>query len=169
MPRCRFRFATLPGFSMFLDLSMKMHNSPFKSRSHNHSKAGFSLMEILIVIALIAILGTLTVTQIGNIFDTANEDIAQEFVNSALKAPLLKFRIDCGSYPTSADGGLIALLEEPSTRQGKWRGPYIEELPNDPWGNPYLYKYPGAKNTAGFDLWSLGQDPQSDEDNIGNW
>ena len=88
-------------------------------------------MEILIVIALIAIIGTLTVTQIGNIFDTANEDIAQEFVNSALKAPLLKYRIDCDSYPTSADGGLIALLEEPSTRQGKWRGPYVEELPND--------------------------------------
>lgn len=146
-----------------------MKKSPLESSCRNRSKAGFSLMEILIVIALIAIIGTLTVTQIGNIFDTANEDIAQEFVDNALKAPLLKYRIDCGSYPTSADGGLIALLEEPSTRQGKWRGPYVEELPNDPWGNPYQYKFPGSKNPGSFDLWSLGQDPQSDEDNIGNW
>ena len=138
-------------------------------RARLYSPAGFSLMEILIVIALIAIIGTLTVTQIGNIFDKANEDIAQEFVNSSLKASLLKYRIDCGSYPTEADGGLEALLVEPSTRTGKWRGPYVEELPNDPWGNPYQYKYPGSNNPSGYDLWSLGQDSQSDADDIGNW
>lgn len=148
---------------------MKKKKTGYSSDVKYRQRNGFSLMEILIVIALIAIIGTLTVTQIGNIFDTANEDIAQEFVNSALKAPLLKFRIDCGSYPTSEDGGLVALLNEPSTRQGKWRGPYVEELPDDPWGNPYQYKYPGTNNPNGYDLWSLGQDPQSDEDNIGNW
>lgn len=126
-------------------------------------------MEMLIVIALIAIIGTLTITQIGKMFGGAEEDVAQQFVNNALKAPLLKYRIDCGSYPTSADGGLVALLNQPSSKQGKWKGPYIEKLPDDPWGNPYQYKYPGSRNQDGYDLWSTGPDPQSEDDNIGNW
>lgn len=124
---------------------------------------------MLIVIALIAIIGTLTITQIGKMFGGAEEDVAQQFVNNALKAPLLKYRIDCGSYPTSADGGLVALLNQPSSKQGKWKGPYIEKLPDDPWGNPYQYKYPGSRNQDGYDLWSTGPDPQSEDDNIGNW
>ena len=132
-------------------------------------KSGFSLVEMLIVIALIAIIGTLTITQIGKMFGGAEEDVAQQFVNNALKAPLLKYRIDCGSYPTSADGGLVALLNQPSSKQGKWKGPYIEKLPDDPWGNPYQYKYPGSRNPNGYDLWSTGPDPQSEDDNIGNW
>ena len=126
-------------------------------------------MEMLIVIALIAIIGTLTIPQIGKMFGGAEEDVAQQFVNNALKAPLLKYRIDCGSYPTSADGGLVALLNQPSSKQGKWKGPYIEKLPDDPWGNPYQYKYPGSRNQDGYDLWSTGPDPQSEDDNIGNW
>jgi general secretion pathway protein G len=141
-------------------------------RSHSHRairKSGFSLVEMLIVIALIAIIGTLTITQIGKMFGGAEEDVAQQFVNSALKAPLLKYRIDCGSYPTNADGGLVALLNQPSAKQGKWKGPYIEKLPDDPWGNPYQYKYPGSRNPDGYDLWSTGPDPQSEDDNIGNW
>lgn len=132
-------------------------------------KAGFSLVEMLIVIALIAIIGTLLIGRIGNLFGGAQEDVAKQFVDNALKAPLLKYRIDNGSYPTNEDGGLMALLNQPAAKQGKWRGPYIERLPEDPWGNPYQYKYPGTKNTDGYDLWSLGPDAQSEADNIGNW
>lgn len=132
------------------------------------SRSGFSLVEMLIVIALIAIVGTLLIGRIGNLFSGAQEDVAKQFVDNALKAPLLKYRIDIGSYPTT-DQGLVALLNAPSNREGKWRGPYIEKLPDDPWGNPYQYKYPGTKNTDGYDLWSLGPDANSDADNIGNW
>ncbi|NDV62508.1 type II secretion system major pseudopilin GspG [Puniceicoccales bacterium CK1056] len=132
-------------------------------------KAGFSLVEMLIVIALIAIVGTLLIGRIGNLFGGAQEDVAKQFVDNALKAPLLKYRIDTGSYPTNEDGGLMALLNQPSSKQGKWKGPYIEKLPEDPWGNAYQYKYPGTKNTDGYDLWSLGPDAQSEADNIGNW
>lgn len=139
-----------------------------KSRGFS-SRKGFSLVEMLIVIALIAIIGTLTITQIGKMFGGAEEDVAQQFVNNALKAPLLKYRIDCGSYPTSADGGLVALMNPPASKQERWKGPYIEKLPDDPWGNPYQYKYPGSRNPDGYDLWSLGPDPQSEDDNIGNW
>lgn len=132
-------------------------------------KAGFSLVEMLIVIALIAVVGTLLIGRIGSLFGGAQEDVAKQFVDQALKAPLLKYRIDTGSYPTNEDGGINALLNAPPSKQAKWKGPYIEKLPEDPWGRPYEYKYPGTKNPDGYDLWSLGPDPQSESDNIGNW
>ena len=133
------------------------------------SSFGFSLVEMLIVIALIAIIGTLTIPRIANYFSGAQQDVAAQFVKHSLKAPLLKYRIDNGSYPTAEDGGLMALINQPSSKQGKWKGPYIDELPEDPWGQPYQYKYPGVKNSDGYDLWSLGPDTQSETDNIGNW
>lgn len=139
-------------------------NQPLRRRL----KAGFSLVEMLIVIALIAIVGTLLIGRIGNLFGGAQEDVAKQFVENALKAPLLKYRIDTGSYP-STEAGLEALLVAPSAVQGKWRGPYIEKLPDDPWGQPYQYAYPGTKNSDGYDLWSKGPSPESEADNIGNW
>lgn len=150
-----------------MDAKMKIPSRNFFAPKH--LKSGFSLVEMLIVIALIAIVGTLLIGRIGNLFGGAQEDVAKQFVENALKAPLLKYRIDTGSYPTNEDGGLMALLNQPASKQGKWRGPYIEKLPEDPWGNPYQYKYPGTKNTDGYDLWSLGPDAQSEADNIGNW
>lgn len=147
----------------------KMKSVPRRPSSPMNGKAGFSLVEMLIVIALIAIVGTLLIGRIGNLFGGAQEDVAKQFVDNALKAPLLKYRIDTGSYPTTEDGGLMALLNQPASKQGKWKGPYIEKLPEDPWGNPYQYKYPGTKNSDGYDLWSLGPDAQSEADDIGNW
>jgi general secretion pathway protein G len=132
-------------------------------------KAGFSLVEMLIVIALIAVIGTLAIPRIMHFFEGATEEVAQEFVKSGLKLPLTKYRIDVGSYPTTEQGGLMALINQPSGTEGKWKGPYIDELPVDPWGNAYLYKYPGTRNSSGYDLWSQGQDKNSEADDIGNW
>ncbi|HSH09504.1 MAG TPA: prepilin-type N-terminal cleavage/methylation domain-containing protein, partial [Oceanipulchritudo sp.] len=78
--------------------------TPNKLSPTSGSKAGFSLVEMLIVIALIAIIGTLLIGRIGNLFGGAQEDVAKQFVDNALKAPLLKYRIDTGSYPTAEDG-----------------------------------------------------------------
>lgn len=133
------------------------------------ARSGFSLVEMLIVIALIAIVGTLLVTRLGNFLGGAQEDVAKQWVETSLKAPLLKYRIDMGSYPSTEEGGINALLKAPASKAGKWKGPYIDKLPDDPWGRPYQYKYPGTHNPDGYDLWSLGADPQSDADNIGNW
>jgi general secretion pathway protein G len=141
---------------------------PHAQKPFHRIKAGFSLVEMLIVIALIAIVGTLLIGRIGNLFGGAQEDVAQQFVENALKAPLLKYRIDTGSYPTT-EQGLKALLTAPAARQDKWKGPYIEKLPDDPWGQPYQYRYPGTRNPDGYDLWSLGPNPESEADNIGNW
>lgn len=140
----------------------------FPTRS-TRRPSGFSLVEMLIVIALIAVVGTLLIGRIGNLFGGAQEDVAKQFVENALKAPLLKYRVDVGHYPTNQEGGLKALLNAPAGVGDKWRGPYVEKLPEDPWGNPYQYKYPGTHNPDGYDLWSLGPNPESDADNIGNW
>jgi len=61
------------------------------------------------------------------------------------------------------------MLAAPAGVQG-WRGPYLERgLPKDPWGNPYVYRYPGQRNANGFDLYSFGPDGREGNDDIGNW
>lgn len=130
-------------------------------------RSGFSLVEMLIVIALIAVVGTLLIGRIGNLFGGAQEDVAKQFVENSLKAPMIKYRIDTGSYP-STEQGLAALITKPASA-AKWKGPYIEKMPEDPWGRPYQYRFPGTRNTDAYDLWSLGPNPDSEADDIGNW
>lgn len=133
-----------------------------------NSRAGFSLVEMLIVIALIVVVAGLVVTNVGRIFGGGQEDAARLFVNNSLNAPLLKFRMDMGSYPTT-EQGLQALMTAPANAGNRWRGPYIDRIPNDPWGNPYQYRYPGVRKVGGFDLWSWGPDGVESADDIGNW
>jgi general secretion pathway protein G len=138
---------------------------------HNASKSGFSLIEILIVIALIAVIAGLAISNIGGIFGGQQEKAAKIFVTQSLKIPLTAYKIDIGSYPSTAEG-LQALIQAPANKSGIWKKPYIEELPTDPWGNPYQYRFPGSKNvngSSGYDVWSLGPDGTESADDIGNW
>ena len=141
-----------------------------KTSFRKRAQAGFTLIEMLIVIGLIGLVVALTVTRFGDIFSGSQADAAKQFVDNSLDATLLKYRMDMGSYPTTAEG-IAALLNQPTgAKANRWRGPYIEKLPDDPWGNPYNYKAPGSKNPTGFDLWSSGPDGQSGTaDDIGNW
>ncbi|MGJ3241919.1 MAG: type II secretion system major pseudopilin GspG [Opitutales bacterium] len=145
-----------------------MYRTARRRFRHDARRSGFSLIEILIVIALIAMLATLVITNLDVIFGGQQEKVAQLWVKSAAKAPLTKYRIDTGSYPTT-EQGLQALVQAPPGKEGQWKGPYIEEIPTDPWNNPYQYRFPGEKNATGYDLWSLGPDGQPSEDDIGNW
>ena len=134
-------------------------------------KEGFSLIEILIVIALIAVIAGLAISNLGGIFGGQQEKAAQIFVSQSLKIPLTAYKIDMGTYP-STEEGLKALIKAPSGKSSKWKKPYIEELPTDPWGNAYQYRYPGSKNVngnSGYDVWSLGPDGSESVDDIGNW
>ncbi len=137
-------------------------------RSKNSRQDGFSLIEILIVLALIALLAGVVVTNFTGIFAGGQESTAKIFVDASVDAPLLKFRIDTGSFPSTAEG-LGALLKAPGNKSTKWKGPYIDNLPDDPWGNPYKYRYPGSKNPNKYDLYSLGEDGTESADDIGNW
>lgn len=129
------------------------------------------MIEILIVIALIAILAAVAVGNLGGIFGGQQEKLAGIFVNQTVKAPLQAYRLDVGNFPNSEEG-IAALIKAPSGKDARWKGPYIEELPLDPWGNAYKYRFPGTKNinaANGYDIWSLGPDGVESADDIGNW
>jgi len=135
------------------------------------ARGGFSLIEMLVVIALIAIIASLAISNIGKIFGGQEQKVAQIFVTETIKLPLTEYRIDTGTFPTT-EQGLEALMQKPASVSG-WKGPYVEEIPEDPWKEPYQYKYPGEKNingSSGYDVWSKGPDKKSGTaDDIGNW
>lgn len=136
-------------------------------------RKGFTLLEILIAVAIVGMLVGLAVTNTDKILGQSQEGVAKLFVNESLKASLVRYRIDLGDYPTTEEG-LKALVTAPEGKQDRWRGPYVEAkggaLPLDPWGAAYQYRYPGTKNTESYDLFSVGRDKAPDTaDDIGNW
>ena len=142
-------------------------------RTDRARRAAFTLFEILIVVALIALLAGVAVMNADKIFSQNQEQIAKIFVKQSLDVPLTSYKIAMGGYPTTEEG-LQALITAPGTGAERWRGPYIKsdggKLPADPWGTPYLYRYPGTHNTDRFDVWSAGPDrKEGTADDIGNW
>ena len=78
------------------------------------------------------------------------------------------FEVDTGAYPKGSEG-LMDLVQAPSDAQG-WKGPYMKEIPLDPWGKPYIYVCPGRNNPTSYDLFSVGADGrEGTEDDITNW
>lgn len=131
------------------------------------TQSGFSLMEILIVLALIAAIAGLLVANLDRIFGGGKEQVAKLWVKQ-IDTPLMAYRIQMGNYPSSEEG-LQALKIAPAGKEKRWKGPYIKELPEDPWGHPYQYRNPGVKNLSSYDVWSFGPDGVQSEDDIGNW
>ena len=131
----------------------------------------FTLIEIMVVVI---ILGVLAATIIPKFIGTTHEakvSAAKSHV-AELESALERFYVNMDRYPTT-DEGLKLLVNSPPGEEKKWRGPYVKQVRNDPWGNPYQYRYPGAHHTTSFDLWSRGADnadggegPGAD---IGNW
>lgn len=142
-----------------------------KPRRSSASLRAFTLLEILVVIAIIGMLVGLTVTNLDKLFGHAQVDIARTFVTNSMKMPLTAYRMDMGDYPSTAEG-LRALSAAPQNKADRWRGPYVQDgkIPDDPWKEPYQYRYPGTKNKGGYDIWSKGEDHQDGTaDDIGNW
>lgn len=131
-------------------------------------RAGFTLMEVLLVLVILVILAGLAVPLITNTQKNALNRAAKSQVG-LFASPLNQFHLDMNRYPT-AEQGLDALVTAPSDGGTKWKGPYMESIPEDPWGQKYQYKAPGDHNTQTFDIWSNGPDGSSGtEDDIGNW
>jgi general secretion pathway protein G len=134
----------------------------------SRAKAGyraFTLVEIMLVVAIIGILAALVVPKIAGNAGRARVTAAQSDINGGIKTALGEYEVDMGFYPQS----LQDLLQRPRNAKN-WHGPYLDSLPIDPWGNAYLYSYPGKHNPAGYDLWSAGPDGKSgDQDDVGNW
>ena len=116
-----------------------------KNSNTTHIRA-FSLLEIIIALAIVALIGGVLMKNLGGIFGRSQNDVARLEI-SRLDTPLMTYRINIGSYPTTEEG-LKALTTAPSGKEKRWKGPYVDELPEDPWGRPYQYKYPGEKNRS---------------------
>jgi general secretion pathway protein G len=135
--------------------------------------AGFTLLEILVTLAIIGLLAGLAISNSDKIFGQSQEAVARIFVRDSLRTAFVRYRMDLGDYPTTAEG-IAALVAAPANKSDQWKGPYIEtpggKAPTDPWGEAYRYRYPGTKNKGGYDLYSAGPDKaDGTEDDIGNW
>lgn len=139
-------------------------------RNKKNTKRAFTLLEIIVAIALLALLSSFMLTQTGALFSTKQKEIVKTFVTTTLETPLIAYSTNVGSYP-STEEGLMALIKAPESAASTWAGPYIKgkEVPKDPWGTPYQYKFPGEHNPNGYDIWSLGPDKKPSADDIGNW
>ncbi len=120
-------------------------------------RRGFTLVEILVVVVVIAILATLVAPNVFQHVGSARETTAKSQIEM-LGAALDAYRLHVGRYPTTEEG-LGALWIKPATAPATWRGPYLRKsVPLDPWGNAYEYASPGEQNREGYDLRSLGRD-----------
>lgn len=120
------------------------------------AEAGYTLLEILIVLAILALIATFAVPNLMKLFEGAKADVATIQINN-LRASLDIYRLENGTYPTE-DQGLQALVDRPDSAPDSWNGPYIDkpEALNDPWGNPYRYTVAGGGRR--IDLFSFGAD-----------
>ncbi len=141
------------------------------AQRHARRVAAFTLLEILVVLAIIGLLAGLAITNVDKIFGGAQVTTVRLQVRDSMRTNLTSYRIHMGDYPSTSEG-LQALITAPGTKAEKWHGPYLEpaKIPEDPWGEPLQYAYPGTRNKSGYDLWSKGPDKQSGTaDDIGNW
>ena len=124
----------------------------------------FTLVEMLLVITIIGILAALVVPKMMGRSEQARQAAAHADLSS-IKTALDAFEVDNGYYPKNA----MDLLQQPRDAKN-WHGPYLDKIPQDPWGNNYVYSFPGKHNPSSYDLMSVGPDgKEGTEDDIGNW
>ena len=124
---------------------------------------GFTLIELLVVLVILGMLAGLVGPRLFSNVDKSKVKTADTQVKM-LRGSLQTYRLDVGSYPNT-EQGLAALMHKP-TDVANWQGPYLEdELPKDPWNNPYVYKSP-VVNLQGFALYSQGADGKPGGDGL---
>lgn len=138
--------------------------------SCNRIQKGFTLIELMVVLVIIGVLASLVVPNLLDRADDARVTAARTDIGNLMQA-LKLYKLDNQRYP-SAEQGLQALATKPTTGNipSNWR-PYVEKLPNDPWGRPYVYMFPGVKGDV--DVLSFGADGKNggagSESDIGSW
>jgi general secretion pathway protein G len=136
-------------------------------------RSGFTLLEVLLVLAILGVIAAMVVPQLLGRQKQANID-ASRFSIASLESALDNYAVDHdGEYPQTNPG--LEVLIVPQQDDPKWRGPYLKnsnDLPKDAWGNPFQYEYPGKNQRVGdkADIWSWGPDKTNGTaDDINNW
>ena len=146
-----------------------MNTPTFPRQSSCVSRRGFTLMEMLIVLSIIALLMGLVIYKVSDLTTSARPERVHADLLT-FKEMLASYQLENGSLPTT-EQGIKVLWEKPTIEPvpTRWRKLMDDEVV-DPWGHPYVYRNPGRHNPDGYDLFSMGEDGQPDtEDDIGNW
>lgn len=144
------------------------------SNSALRTAHGFTLMEMMVVLAIIGTLALLVGPSVLRNVGDANVTAARSQIET-LAVALDAYRLDTGAYPTTEEGLSVLRVRPlgPEARPG-WRGPYLRKtVPPDPWGRPYVYVAPGVENPESYDLYTLGKDGapggQGEDADITSW
>ena len=143
---------------------MKIQTNQITGRQPILTRA-FTLVEMLLVVTIIGILAALVIPRIVGVGERSRITAAKADINGGIKSALGQYEVDNGFFPKS----LQDLVTQPSNAKN-WHGPYLEKLPVDPWGNPYVYYYPGKHTASSYDLLSVGFDAkEGTEDDVTSW
>lgn len=133
-------------------------------------EAGFTLLELLVVLAIMGLLAAIIAPQVLKYLGSSRTQTARVQIQNIVAA-LELYKLDVGHYPTQAEG-LNSLVAAPSNEVG-WNGPYLkrESALKDPWGEAYIYKVPGQHSE--FDVYTFGSDKAEggtgEAQDVGNW
>jgi general secretion pathway protein G len=153
-----------------LETTASLMSFPVRATRRSLGVQGFTLIELMVVLVIIGVLAAFIVPNVLDRADDARLTAARSDVNNLMQA-LKLYRLDNQRYPSS-EQGLSALVRKPTSTPvpPNWR-PYLEKLPNDPWGRPYQYLNPGVKGE--IDVFSFGADGQpggeGKDADIGSW
>lgn len=132
------------------------------------------LFSFFVVAQLCLVVLVLGLQPVSHSSSYARAVAARTDITNGIKAALNRFSNECTRFPTTTEGIQALLTCRTDISQNLWHGPYLDQIPVDPWGHEYVYRYPGAHNTNGYDLYSTGADGISktggaDPDDINNW
>lgn len=133
-------------------------------------EAGFTLIELLVVMVILVLLASLVAPRVIGYLGSSRTKSAKVQIES-LSTSLELYKLDTGRYPDAREG-LTALVQRPGDLPS-WNGPYLkkDKVPLDPWGQPYLYRYPGQHGP--FDILTLGADKkeggQGEDQDVTSW
>jgi general secretion pathway protein G len=141
-----------------------------KGRRPRQGEAGFTLVELLVVMVILVLLASLVAPRVIGYLGSSRTKTAKVQIES-LSTSLELYKLDTGRYPDEREG-LAALVTRPASVQN-WSGPYLkkDKVPADPWGRSYHYRYPGQRGT--FDIYSLGADNreggEGEDQDVASW